>query len=133
MDDLAKMIAEAAQQQARQDAQALTPASAPSKGIDKARLARYGMMIGGQGLDAASTVKALHDPRLKEANPIYGKNPSTGRVLATKAALVGAGGLLTDKMAKNHPKAAMVASGILGLSGLIPGMMNLRTMSQVKK
>lgn len=128
-----QMMARAARAQATQDATNTPHAVAVPDDTTKARLARWAMILGGQGLDAGTTIKALLDPRFKEANSIYGEHPSVGRVLATKGAIAGVGGWMTDRMAKKHPKAAMVTSGVLGLSGLLPGLLNLHTMSSVKK
>jgi len=50
----------------------------------------FASTIGGRAADIASTQYALNNGGCKEANPIYGDNPSTGKMILISAAVVGA-------------------------------------------
>lgn len=83
---LADIIAE---QQAKDaaESQALTVAP-PSKDSTKQNVLRALIYALGAGLDIHSTNKAMHVPGLSEQNSwLYGKHPSLGRLVGTKAAL----------------------------------------------
>lgn len=100
-------------------------AQTPSTGIPKDGLAAF---LAGQGLDMGTTIAALQNPALREANPL-----GAGGTLAAKAAFLLGGPLLMKYMASHgHPTAARVAGYLGGIGGAIPGVMNLRTMAQQK-
>jgi hypothetical protein len=79
--------------------------------------AALGVMGGGALADALTTIAALKREGTHEANPIYGKDPSAARILATKAATTIPSALLLDKLGDKHKVAAMlIALGIGGAS-----------------
>lgn len=85
-------------------------------------------LIGGQGLDLATTLYALKKGGYEEANPILGNSPMKIGLLkgATTAGLA----LLANKVSKNHPKAALMMALMGGAAGAVPGAMNLKTLSK---
>lgn len=70
------------------------------------------VLIGGQVADIATTVQAIRSGRAREVNPAMGK--TLGRMIAMKAATTAAEAYLIEKMAKDHPKAALVMALTLG-------------------
>lgn len=85
-----------------------------SIGADHRRVHTIGLpaVIGGNVADMATTIQAIRDGRAREANPMMGK--TLGRMIATKAATTAAEAYLIEKMAKDHPKAALVLALTLG-------------------
>lgn len=77
-----------------------------------------GVMGGGQLADAFSTHAALKRAGTEESNPLYGKDPSLGRILGTKAAIMGPLGFLLDKAYNKSPKAALIAALAAGGLGM---------------
>ena len=71
-----------------------------------------GVNLSLQAVDTHSTVKGLKGGAI-EANPIYGKHPSTGRVIATKIVAISLIYLLTSKMQSNERKVFFVLTGLL--------------------
>lgn len=108
---------------------ALSPDPAPqptSQGDDPKKLFRMlglPVMIGGQAADGISTIQAINRPNTHESNSaIYGKNPSSGRIIATKAAVTAPSAFLLDKLAAKHPKLALalaLMSGGIGMGAAI--------------
>lgn len=106
---------------AHQDA--LTAHADPSTGGEPAKShvpmhAALALMAGGQAWDGLSTQRALDRYGTHEANPIYGSDPSLGRILATKAAIFGPLGYALDKMYDKHPKTAATLAGAVGALGV---------------
>ena len=94
-------------------------------------------LIGGQGLDAATTIAALHDPSLQEANSaLYGDHPSAARVIGLKAATMIPAGLLLDQVYRHTEpgsvkrKVALASAIGLGAVGALAGAHNLRVMGR---
>lgn len=92
------------------------------KGLSKWALAA---LIGGQGLDTASTAMFLNQG-IKERNPVFGENPSLGRLLATKAGATAVIALLSKLLAdKGHPKIGNALAAGSGAVGAGAGIYNL--------
>lgn len=71
------------------------------------------IMHGGNTSDAASTIYALKNPNVIEANPIWGQRPSNLKVAAIKSAGSIVEDILLSKLAKHKPKLANgLAKGI---------------------
>ena len=87
------------------------------------------LLHGGNAADLGSTIHALKNDNVKEANPIYGENPS-----ALKLGLIKSGGSIgidfaLSKMAKKKPKLANgVAKGI-GIGMLAVAANNMKQAS----
>ena len=82
-------------------------------------------LLGGIGLDLASTYRVLRQGG-HEANPVYGKDASFGKIAAINAGITAGIALALDRVAKKHPKAATGAAvGIGGVRGAV-GVRNLR-------
>lgn len=110
------------------DAMALQPEQAQTVPAPPGSLSplSLAMLIGGNGLDAGSTIYALRQPGIREANPLLGSHPGTGTVLAAKVGGTAAEWLLLRLLAKKHPKLANgLAKGIGGAMAGI-GVNNLR-------
>lgn len=96
--------------------EAAAPPAAPQ---GKISLPAWMTLIGGNAADVLSTRYALqNNPNAREGNPLLGKNPGTGRLLATKAAGVGIQALLM-KLLENQGKDGVAealgyGSGALG-------------------
>lgn len=73
--------------------------------------AMLGVMGAGQAADAVTTIRR-GDAR--EANAVYGEDPSAGRVIATKAGIMGPLGFLLARAYPHHPKLAAGAAAALG-------------------
>lgn len=90
------------------EAMALQPETAqvqPQREPGSLSLPSLLMLLGGNGVDAGSTIYALqHGAR--EVNPIFGSNPSAAKVVALKGAGTAAQWALLKLLAKNHPKFA---------------------------
>ncbi len=78
----------------------LLPALASAQSLHKP----LGALILGNALDLASTEVALHNPALREANPVMGQ--SSAQRVALKAGAVSAEVWLLKKLAPRHPKIA---------------------------
>lgn len=82
-------------------------------------------MAAGQAADAVTTYQALHRPGTEEGNSfLYGKDPSMGRLIATKAAMVGPMAWALDHLYNSKPKTAMALAGAIGSLGLIAAARN---------
>lgn len=82
--------------------QAAISAPAPKKGVSKwAQLAS----LAGHAADAGSTIHALNNGAT-EANPLYGKHPSPGKVLAIKGGSAAFQALLQHVLGKKSPGTA---------------------------
>ena len=64
-------------------------------------------------LDAGTTCAAL-SRGLMESNPVYGRSPSCGRVVATKAAGTGGAVWLSSKLKPRHRK--WVTAALVGVN-----------------
>lgn len=83
------------------------------------KIAIPSLVIGGAA-DGLSTHHALKQPGLQEGNPLYGKNPSGGRIGLIKGASAVSQLLLLDRLAKTKPK---LAKGIaIGMGVLQAGV-----------
>lgn len=104
------------------------PAPEQRKGVSKwAQLAA----LTGHGADAASTVYALKQPGMAEANPLYGSaNPSTGRVLGMKAGSAALSYLMQHLLGKKSPG---LANAIGYGTGIGMGGVAAHNMMQVQK
>jgi hypothetical protein len=70
-------------------------------------------MLAGIGLDLASTHHVMSRGG-HEANPVYGKDASFGKVAAINAGIAAGIALALDRVAKKHPKAATAAAASIG-------------------
>ena len=96
------------------------PKTAPEKKSHTGMHASLGVMAGGQVADALTTIAALKRSGTEEGNPVYGRNPSAGKVLGIKAATMIPIALLLDRLHDKHPK---LAKGLaLGVGGLGAGV-----------
>lgn len=78
-------------------------------------MASLGIMGAGQVADALSTHRAVKRGA-SESNPVYGKKPSLGKLLAIKAATNVPLAVVFEKLHKHHPK---LARGLaLGVGGV---------------
>ncbi len=68
-------------------------------------------------LDAGTTCAALSRPGFYEASPLYGRHPSCGRVVLTKAAGTGGAAWLSTKLKPKPRKWVMV--GLIGMNATI--------------
>jgi hypothetical protein len=73
-------------------------------------------MAVGQGLDTVTTIAALNRGAV-EANGLYGRHPSTAKLVAAKLPMIGVGWLLT-KVAPRHPRVAKGAAYVIGGVGV---------------
>lgn len=68
--------------------------------------------------DAVETVSCLHAHKCEEANPLFGRHPSTLKLIAGKALLGAVHVALFDRMHDRNPKAALryaqVSAGLQG-------------------
>ena len=80
----------------------------------------------GQTADAVTTSRALDRGGTVEGNPLYGKHPSTARVFATKAAIIGPVAYLLHRQFPKHPRATTVAAWLLGGLGATVAVSNSR-------
>lgn len=115
------------------DAATATPMEGSANWMRRAGLPS---IAAGQGLDAATTLLALRDPRMHEANAFFGASPSPGRVLGTKAAVMTPLALLLDTAYAHAPagsgrrKALMAAAVATGALGAFTGAHNLQTLGR---
>lgn len=80
------------------------PPEAKKKGVSKwAQLAT----LGGHMADAGTTIHALNQGAM-ETNPLYGENPSAGKVLGMKGGTAALQMLLQHFLGKKNPTAANV-------------------------
>lgn len=100
------------------------PAEEPQGAPKGLGVAPWLALIGGQGADAATT--AINYGRgLTESNPVYGKHPSLGKVLAVKGAeTAGLAALMKMFQKTGHDKAAKVIGYMGGIGGAIPAVIN---------
>jgi len=71
-----------------------------------------GINLSLQAMDTHSTVQGLKGGAI-ETNPIYGKHPSTGTIVATKIVAVSLMYLLTNKMGSTERKTFFILTGLL--------------------
>jgi hypothetical protein len=83
-------------------------------------------LAAGQTADAVTTAKALKRGGTVEVNPLYGKHPSTARVVATKAAIIGPVAFCLHWAFPRHPRATTVAAWLLGGLGASVAVSNSR-------
>lgn len=86
------------------------PPSAIWNATDKALLVSYAAL---SGLDMAQTDRAL-GAGYKEANPTYGSNPSSGRLVLTKLVVFGVVWYFTDQNSDARRPALIIANIIQG-------------------
>jgi hypothetical protein len=98
-----------------------TSAAAEDKGGMKAALT---FMAAGQAADLVTTVQALNRGAV-EANPLYGKQPSTAKLVAAKLPMVGLGYLL-HRIAPRNPKLAKGLAYAIGGVGVGLAVSNSR-------
>jgi hypothetical protein len=91
---------------------------------DSGRIPRWLALIGGNGFDLAATEAALRRPGNYEANPIMGGGPLMRGAL--KVGTTALEGILLDRLAKEHPKAANIIGGAIGGGMGLLGFRNLR-------
>lgn len=82
---------------------------------------------GGAAADLGSTMYALKQPGLREANPIYGDNPSMGKIMGAKAGTAALSALMMHFMP--HKLANVMGVG----SGLFQGGIAAHNLSEVNK
>lgn len=75
-------------------------------------------------IDAAETIYCTKKiSGCEEANPLFGKHPSTAKIILTKVLIGGAHFILIDRMANRDPKAAMrIAQISVVLQGTVVGL-----------
>lgn len=90
------------------------------------RLHQIGLpvLLGGQIADLVTTLQAIHDGRASEANPLM-RHGAAG-MIAMKAGTTAAEAYLLEKMAKDHPKAALITALTLGGIGTALAVHNTR-------
>lgn len=141
-DSLMEGIKAAASEQAKADAglrispdaTVSAPGSSPSQDTRASKVFRWASILGGQGADAATTMKAMRNPNLREGNSfLYGSHPSDARIVATKGLIGGGLGAILDKTAKTNKRGANMGAALVGMSGLIPSILNLRMMKKHPK
>lgn len=124
-------LAENPEMMSYDQAPAAAPAPAPpGHGGMHAALAAMGI---GQGLDAMSTIQALHSGTAQEANPILGSNPSAARVIATKAPMAFLAWLLDQKVHDQHPKVAKALALAAGGAGAAAAAHNYGVMRKAQR
>lgn len=83
----------------------------------------------GQGADVMSTAHQLNQGGCHEANPLFGKDPSTGLLLLGKVIGIGAAYLFTewymDGMGEDQQLARNYAYGLLTITGVGLGAYNM--------
>lgn len=90
------------------------------------------VLAAGQGMDTATTLAALQHPALQEGNPLYGADPSAGRVIGMKLATMAPLALLLDKAYAHAPagsarrKMALAAAIATGALGAFAGAHNMQ-------
>lgn len=77
--------------------------------------------------DGASTAWAMNqsgpNARIQERNPLYGSNPSAGKIMGIKAGQAALQGLLTHLIGKRSPTAAkIIGAGTGAIHGTVTGM-----------
>ena len=106
----------------RESPPAISAPESEKKGVSKwAQLA----MLAGHGIDAGTTIHALNNGA-EEANPIYGKQPSAGKVLGIKAGSAALQALMQHFIGKKSPGVANAlgygtgaALGAVGINNMI--------------
>ena len=83
-----------------------------------------GLLLGGNGIDAGSTVYALNKGAT-EANPAFGDDPSTTRIVAQKGLTTLAQWLVLKKLAETNPGLANKIAKGLGIGMMGVGVNNL--------
>lgn len=84
----------------------------------------YAAAIGGQALDAGSTVYKFHHGYV-EGNVLYGGGRPTARVLATKAVIATLAVVVMRQLEPRHPRAARALGLFVGVAGAVPATINL--------
>ena len=98
------------------------PQAAPHSGVG---IGPYAAMLAGQGADAASTAYN-YSRGYRESNPLYGQDPSLGRIMAVKGLEAGGLAMLMRQLAQHdHPTAAKLLGYIGGIGGAVPAAINL--------
>ncbi len=134
-DMLAQIIADA-QSNAEQDAKAPKPLvlPPPSKDSKMQNVIRMALMLTGAGMDIDSTNKAMHTPGMEEQNSwIYGKRPSLGRLIATKAVINAPLMWAAHKIAQKSPADGMAFAGLTAAPQALAGILNYSTIKGQKK
>lgn len=99
-----------------QDAHAGPP---PKKKQGLSRLS-VAALAGAHAADGLSTIYALTKDHVREANPLFGEQPSAAKVLAIKGAGTAAQWWMLKQMAKSKPKLAnAMAKGIAAGLGVV--------------
>lgn len=85
----------------------------------------FGAAVGGQLADTVSTARAL-DRGCKEANPLFGSDPSTGTIVAVKIGVLGLAYMATEYWLPegSRQSARNWVYGTLGLTGFAAGVWN---------
>ena len=95
------------------------PAVSAPKTSGKLSKSSLAMLLGGNAADAASTIYALKRGA-RETNPLYGEQPSVGKLLAIKGGTTAGAYLLSKLLAKDRPK---LANGLAkGLGAALTGV-----------
>lgn len=104
-----------------------TPVAVPAPHRSHAPIhALLAAMAGGQVADGLTTRAAIDRGAGSESNPLYGPDPSLGRIFGTKAALMAPAAYGIDKVYDNHPKTSMVLAGLLTALGTGAAIHNAR-------
>jgi len=100
---------------------AVTPMPTPRIG-----LAPYVFLIAGQAADLATTVDNYRRG-YTESNPLYGTQPSLGRIATVKAVETASLVVLVQVFERSgHPKLAKFMSYFGAVGGAVPAVINLR-------
>ena len=85
----------------------------------------FGAAVGGQLADTVSTARAL-DRGCREANPLFGSDPSTGTIVAVKLGVLVLAYATTEYWvpAESRQSARNWVYGALGLTGFAAGVWN---------
>ena len=106
--------------------------SAPAPPPEKKGVSKWAQLatLAGHAADAASTIHALRQPGLREGNPIFGDNPSAGKIAGVKAGGAALQMLLQHYIGKRAPK----ATNIIGFgTGAALGGLAAHNMIQANK
>jgi hypothetical protein len=110
------------QEKVREPAAPVEPLAAKRRTFNHWRYAGWAMAVA----DIASTQSCLKRGTCQEANPLYGKNPSLGKMLAIRVPLEVAIDFAARELFKSHPNTAIRVVQVKTIgTGVVVGL-NLR-------
>lgn len=103
-----------------------TPAHADPWATKRAAVRWEAVYLALNVIDTAQTINCLNRDLCEEGNPLVGRNPSTFKLIAVKAALAGAHLIVFDHLNARNPKAALrwAQIGVATQGGVV--LLNLR-------